>query len=61
MSNYKRIPILINASDTTEYLTTKTNIAPTILQSSFKFLFWGSLHFGDQNKNSAKSQNRMPD
>ena len=30
-------PISINASDTTEYFGTKTNLASTILQSTKKF------------------------
>ena len=39
MSNYKCTPIPINASDTTEYLGTKDNLASPILQSTVK-LFW---------------------
>ena len=57
--------ISINASDTTEYLGTKTNLASPILQPTKKvkvldsLKFWGSLHFVDQNKNPAKSKNTM--
>ena len=66
MSNYKCTPISINASDTTEYLGTKTNLASTILQSTKKvkvldsLIYWGSLHFVDKNRNPAKSKNIMP-
>ena len=35
-SNYKRTPISINMPDTTKYLSTKFNIASTILQSTTK-------------------------
>ena len=63
MSNYKCTPISINASDTTEYLGTKTNLTSTILQSTKQkvkvldfFIFWGSLHFVDQHRNPAKSK-----
>ena len=34
--NYKCTTISINATDTTEYLGTKTNLASTILQSTKK-------------------------
>ena len=66
MLNFKCTTISINAPDTTEYLGTKNNLESTILQSTKKvkvldsIIFWGSLHFVDQNKNPAKSKNTMP-
>ena len=36
VSNYKRTTISIDMSDTTKYLSTKFNIASTILQSTKK-------------------------
>ena len=58
MPNYKRTLISINLSDITEYLGTKVDLASTIFQSTKKnqkvlvsLIFWGSLHFVDQNKN----------
>ena len=66
MLNHKCTTISINASDTTEYLGAKTNLASTILQSAKKvkvfdsLIFWGSLYFVNQKKNLAKSENTMP-
>ena len=66
MSNYKCTPISINASDTTEYLGTKTNLASTILQSTKQkvkvldfLIIWGTLHFLYQNRNPTKFKNTM--
>ena len=65
VSNYKCRTISINASDTTEYLGTRTNFASSILQSTKKvkvldfLIFRGSLHFVNQNKNPAKSKNTL--
>ena len=66
MPNYKRTLISIDMPDTTKYLSTKFNIASTILQSIKKkkvldsLILWGALHFVDQNKNPAKSKITMP-
>ena len=67
MSHYKRTPISIDTSDATEYLSTKFNMASTILQSTKKtkkdldsLIFLGSLHFADQEKNPAKSKITIP-
>ena len=67
MPNYKRTPISTNMLDTADYLDTKTNLASTVLQSTKKILelsdsliFWGSLHFVDQNQSLARSKSAMP-